>query len=46
MPKPKWMRMKTYDRKLEEIAAVEEIVEARSLWFLQKLEKIERRSRR
>ena len=39
VPKPKWMRWPTYDRKLEEIAAAEEIVDAHLLGFVQKLER-------
>jgi hypothetical protein len=37
IPKPKWMRWRTYDRKLEEIAAAEEIVDAHLAAFLYKL---------
>jgi hypothetical protein len=43
VPKPKWMRWRTYDRKLEQIFAAEEVVDAHLLGFVQKLE---RRSRR
>jgi len=43
VPKPKWMRWPTYDRKLEEVFAAEEVVDAHLLGFVQKLE---RRSRR
>jgi hypothetical protein len=43
VPKPKWMRLRTYDRKLEEIFAAEGVVDAHLLGFVQKLE---RRSRR
>lgn len=35
--KPKWMRWRTYDRKLEEIAGAEEIVDAHLAAFLGKL---------
>jgi hypothetical protein len=28
IPKPKWMRWPTYDRKLEEVFAAEEVVDA------------------
>jgi hypothetical protein len=37
VPKPKWMRWQTYDRKLEEIFAAEEVVDAHLLGFVQKL---------
>jgi transcriptional regulator with XRE-family HTH domain len=37
--KPKWMRWRTYDRKLEEIFAAEEAVDAHLLGFVQKLER-------
>ncbi len=43
VPKPKWMRWPTYDRKVEEIFAAEEVVDAHLRGFVQKLE---RRSRR
>jgi hypothetical protein len=43
VPKPKWMHWPTYDRKLEEIFAVEQVLDAHLLGFVQKLE---RRSRR
>jgi hypothetical protein len=39
VPKPKWMRWRTYDRKLEEIFAAEEVVDAHLLGFVQKLER-------
>jgi hypothetical protein len=39
IPKPKWMRWPTYDRKLEEIAAAEEVVDAHMLAFVQKLDR-------
>jgi hypothetical protein len=39
VPKPKWMRWPTYDRKLEEIFAAEEVVDAHLLGFVQKLER-------
>jgi len=35
--KPKWMRWPTYDRKLEEVAAAEEVVDAHLCAFLGKL---------
>ena len=38
--KPKWMRWPTYDRKLEEIFAAEEVVDAHLLGFVQKLERL------
>jgi hypothetical protein len=38
VPKPKWMRWPTYDRKLEEIYAAEKVVDAHLLGFVQKLE--------
>ena len=38
IPKPKGMRWRTYDRKLEEIAAAEEIVDAHLAAFLWKLD--------
>jgi hypothetical protein len=40
--KPKWMRWQTYERKLEEIFAAEEIVDAHLLGFVRKLERLER----
>jgi hypothetical protein len=43
VPKPKWMRVRTYDRKLEELFAAEEVVDAHLLGLVQKLK---RRSRR
>ncbi len=43
VPKPKWMRWPTYDRKLEEIFAAEEVVDTHLAAFVGKLE---RRSRR
>ena len=43
VPKPKWMRMRIYDRKLEEIFAAEEVVDAHLLGFVQKLERCSRR---
>ena len=42
VPKPKWMRWPTYDRKLEEIFAAEEVVDAHLLGFVQKLERLRR----
>ena len=39
IPKPKWMRWPTYDRKLEEVAAAEEVVDAHLLAFVQKLDR-------
>ncbi len=39
VPKPKWMREATYDRKLEEIFAAEEVVDAHLLALVQKLER-------
>ena len=36
VPKPKWMRLRTYDRKLEEIWQAEEIVDAHLAAFLGK----------
>jgi len=39
VPKPKWMRWPTYDRKLEEIFAAEEVVDAHLRGFVQKLER-------
>jgi hypothetical protein len=41
--KPKWMRWATYNRKLEEIAAVEEVLDAHLLVCVQKLERRLRR---
>jgi hypothetical protein len=35
IPKPKWMRWPTYNRKLEEVAAAEEIVDGHTLAFVQ-----------
>jgi hypothetical protein len=43
VPKPKWMRWPTYDRKLEEVFAAEEVVDAHLLGFVQKLERCSRR---
>jgi hypothetical protein len=37
IPKPKWMRWPTFDRKLGEIAAAEEFVDAHTSAFVQKL---------
>ena len=37
--KPKWMRWRTYDRKLEEIAAAEEVVDAHLWAFVGKLDR-------
>ncbi len=42
VPKPKWMRLRTYDRKLEEIFAAEEVVDAHLLGFVRKLERLGR----
>ena len=42
VPKPKWMRRSTYNRKLEEIFAAEEVVDAHLLGFVQKLERLRR----
>ena len=39
IPKPKWMRWPTYDRKLEEVAAAEEVVDAHLLAFVRKLDR-------
>jgi hypothetical protein len=39
MAKPKWMRWSTYDRKLEEIFAAEEIVDAHTLILDRKLDR-------
>jgi hypothetical protein len=38
----RWMRWRTYDRKLEEIFAAEEVVDAHLLGFVQKLERLGR----
>jgi hypothetical protein len=35
IPKPKWMRWPTYNRKLEEVAAAEEVVDGHTLAFVQ-----------
>ena len=43
VPKPKWMRWPTYDRKLAEVFAAEEVVDAHLLGFVQKLERCSRR---
>jgi hypothetical protein len=40
IPKPKWMRMRTYDRKLEEIFAAEEVVDAHMQILDRKLERL------
>jgi hypothetical protein len=37
IPKPKWMRWPTYDRKLEEVAVAEEVVDAHLCAFAGKL---------
>ena len=37
--KPKWMRWPTYERKLEEVAAAEEVVDAHLLAFVRKLDR-------
>jgi hypothetical protein len=42
VPKPKWMRRRTYDRKLEEIFAAEEVVDAYLAGFVQKLQRLRR----
>jgi len=39
IPKPKWMRWPTYERKLEEVAAAEEVVDAHLLGFVLKLDR-------
>jgi hypothetical protein len=39
IPKPKWMRWRTYDRKLEEIFTAEQVVDDHLLGFVQKLER-------
>jgi hypothetical protein len=44
--KPKWMRWRTYERKLEEIAAAEEVVDAHLLAFVRKLERSSKCARR
>jgi hypothetical protein len=38
IPKPKWMRWPTYERRLEEVAAAEEVVDAHLRAFVEKLE--------
>jgi hypothetical protein len=43
VPKPKWMRWPTYDRKLDEITAAESIVNAHLLTFVRKLDRRVRR---
>ena len=40
IPKPKWVRRRTYDRKLEEIFAAEEIVDAYMQDFDRKLDRL------
>ena len=42
IPKPKWMRWPTYERKLEEVFAAEEVVDAHLTGFIQKLERLRR----
>jgi hypothetical protein len=37
--KPKWMRWATYDRKLEKVAAAEEVVGVHTLAFVRKLDR-------
>ena len=39
IPKPKWMRWPTYGRKLEEVAAAEEVVDAYMAAFVHKLDR-------
>jgi hypothetical protein len=46
VPKPKWMRWRTYDRKLEEIAAAEGVVNGHLLAFVRKLERSSKCARR
>jgi hypothetical protein len=43
VPKPKWMRMRTYDRKLEEIWQAEDVVDAHLSFFVAKLNRRIRR---
>jgi hypothetical protein len=43
VPKPKWMRWPTYDRKLEEVFAAEEVVDAHLGFFVAKLNRRIRR---
>jgi hypothetical protein len=38
IPKPKWMRWRTYDRQLEQIARAEEIIDGHLAAFLYKLD--------
>jgi hypothetical protein len=40
IPKPKWMRQLTFDRKLKEIFAAEEVVEAHMEIFNRKLDRL------
>jgi hypothetical protein len=40
IPKPKWMRWRTYDRKLKEVDAAEEVVEAYTQAFEEKLDRL------
>jgi len=37
VPKPKWMRLRTYDQKLNEVFAAERVVNGHMLMFVQKL---------
>jgi hypothetical protein len=37
VPKPRWMRWATYTRRIEQIAAAEDVVEAYTQWFHRKL---------
>jgi hypothetical protein len=39
VPKPKWMRWRTYDRKLEEIFAAEEVVDAHMEVLVRKVDR-------
>jgi hypothetical protein len=43
VPKPKWMRWPTYDRKLEEVSAAEGVVDAHLSFFVAKLNRRIRR---
>jgi hypothetical protein len=45
VPKPKWMRLRTYDRKLEEVSAAEAVVHREMLAYVHKLDRRDARRR-
>lgn len=46
VPKPKWMRWRTYERKLEQISAAEDVVDGHLVAFVGKLERSKQRRQR